>query len=445
MEFKISKQCIRTSDRRQFRRCPRKWSFSSSLKKNLRQKSSAGVIPWFWFGSGIHWAMEDYHGYNKFGDPIKAFKAYIKAHNPNERPDDWQMLARLGIGMLEYYKEWLPKHNIYGFETLWLDEYRNEMEPHAPGARPVVEESFQLQLPVNRYYKKGNIQEELKKVEFNNSYIFVNEDGSVINEEDVDTVPVYYHGTVDRVCIDNQGRWWILDYKTAKAIDDRKLETDDQISAYMWALEQHFQHPIEGFIYLQLRKEVPKEPKRKKDGSLSVAKQQTTHDRLLREIKKDYGALESAPEKLQKLYYNLLGNVEIGTGDQFIQWRLIRRSIGEKISTYQMILNECNVMLDPFQVHWMNPNKDCSWDCEFRQVCIEMTKKNHKVVEDLLSEGFEERPHVEDADAETWISRLKYPGDAGYSEDIGLPKEISQAAIDKAVENVEFKLLSEDE
>ena len=52
---------IRTSDRRVFRRCLRKWDYQSSLRQNLTRKGTEQNIN-FWFGSAIHFCMEDYHG-----------------------------------------------------------------------------------------------------------------------------------------------------------------------------------------------------------------------------------------------------------------------------------------------------------------------------------------------------------------------------------------------
>ena len=91
--MQLSRFTIRTSDRRVFRRCLRKWGLQSSLKANLQRKGTEQNIH-FWFGSAIHYAMEDYHGYNRFGDPRRAFKAYYNAFDPETLPEgayrDWE-------------------------------------------------------------------------------------------------------------------------------------------------------------------------------------------------------------------------------------------------------------------------------------------------------------------------------------------------------------------
>ena len=111
------------------------------------------------------------------------------------------------------------------------------------------------------------------------------------------------------VC-DKYGRYWILDYKTAKGADTNKLDTDDQISAYLWAFEKWFGIKPYGFIYLQLTKEAVQEPKRLKNGELSVdKKQKTTYSLLKQEIIKDYGTVNAAPDKLIQ-FLNHMASIE---------------------------------------------------------------------------------------------------------------------------------------
>ena len=76
---------IRTSDRRVFRRCLRKWDYQSSLRQNLTRAGVEANIN-FWFGSAIHFCMEDYHGYNRFQDPRSALHAYYQAFPEDDMP-----------------------------------------------------------------------------------------------------------------------------------------------------------------------------------------------------------------------------------------------------------------------------------------------------------------------------------------------------------------------
>lgn len=117
-DLTASKFHQRTSNCRVFRRCLRKWGYQSSLRRNLSGKGTEQNIN-FWFGTAIHYAMEDYFGYNKFGDPREAFKAYYKAFPEVDRPMGAGDHYDLGISMLTYFLYWYPKHNLaYGFETV---------------------------------------------------------------------------------------------------------------------------------------------------------------------------------------------------------------------------------------------------------------------------------------------------------------------------------------
>src|SRR6185436_15978480 len=67
---------VRTSDRSNFRRCRRRWNWSSHLRQALSPREHASPL---WFGSGCHFAWEDFHGYHQYLHPRDAFRAYVKA------------------------------------------------------------------------------------------------------------------------------------------------------------------------------------------------------------------------------------------------------------------------------------------------------------------------------------------------------------------------------
>lgn len=180
---------IRTSDRIAFKRCRRKWGFSSSLKMNRTNEESKAPL---WMGTGFHYAMEDYHGYNNHGHPSEAFRAYVRAvqATPLKRqPDNWEDLQDLAISMTDYYVEWLKSRQ--SLQTFWYN------------GKPQVEVQFEIPLPISQELKEKNGWDD-----------------------------VVYQGTLDRVCIDEHGRLWILDYKTAKSFATHHLDTDPQITTY---------------------------------------------------------------------------------------------------------------------------------------------------------------------------------------------------------------------
>lgn len=406
---RLERLTVRTSERRVFRRCLRKWGFQSSKRRNLQRKGTEQNIK-FWFGAGIHFAMEDYFGYNRFGDPVKAFQAYYAAFPAYDRPEGADEHYYLGLGMLEYFREWYPKHNqVYGFETVWLMPDGTEVEPGTPGARPLVEESFLLDLGLKCWIRDDT--EEIvpdRMVQFAGDSAYIVEPG-VLDPIPVRQIPIMYHGTLDRVVRDRLGRWWIMDYKTAKSADTNKLDTDDQISAYMWAAEQWFEHPIYGFMYVQLTKDVAKPPKRLVNGGISVdKKQKTTYNLVRQEIIKLYGDVRRAPANVIE-YLNWLAEQETPEGDRFIRWDAVTRTREQKISTYYHILAETKMMIDPDLYLFPNPTRDCIWDCPFREACIMIDKGQHEQAERWLQLEFEQRPKEEEGNVQEWRERIPWP------------------------------------
>lgn len=308
---------LHTSDRVGFKRCRRKWHFASPLKENLEPiRKSSGPL---WLGSGIHWVLEDWHGYRKFATMEEAFQAYYKVFPEEELPPEVSNLYETGIKMLDYYKGYTEKKPWY--KTVWIEGV------------PQVEVGFSIPIP----------------------------------ELDTAEKEVFYHGTFDKVVEDEYGNWYILDYKTAAAIDTNKLTTDPQISAYLWAAEIHYSKPIAGLIYLQMVKSTPSQPKILKSGDVSKDKAQRTTHALYRE------ALIKAYGKVPQEYIDILNHyaeLETPEGNSFIRIDVVERNKKAKLATYQNIIAEGKDMLNSELSIYPNPTRDCMWDCPFRTVCL---------------------------------------------------------------------------
>lgn len=421
-----SRFSIRTSDRRTFRRCMRKWDFQSSLRQNLTRKGAEQNIN-FWFGSAIHFCMEDYHGYNKFQDPRRALYAYYHAFKEDEMPLGAEMHYSLGISMLTYYMQWMEKHNQQtGFETVWMNpETYVPMEPGAEGAVPAVEISFYLPLHVyaivdaeedkiiDSFFYDGTVSLEF----FLENHPEVPQGWSPNNPAEttywrgvtpVRTIEIFYHGTIDRIVKDRYGRYWLWDYKTAKSADTAKLATDDQVSAYLWAASKIFPFPVYGFVYLQMTKERIQEPKRLKNGSLSTDKRQrTTYALLRKELIKDYGEVNKAPSALIQ-FLNHLAALEEPEGDRFIRWDFVKRTPEQLRATERAIYGELSIMLKPDLYCYPSPTRDCSWDCPMRDACIYMDQGDDDMLNEFLA-GFEKRPHSEDGNQDAWRGGIAWP------------------------------------
>ena len=322
---------IRTSDRGGFKRCRRRWGWQSHLRGNLTPLETASPL---WFGSGFHYAMEDFHGDRTYRHPHDAFKAYVKATHRMSKikrdvrllPYDWQDLYVLGVQMIDYYADhWLIARDPL---KTFIWQGRPQVEVHA-----VVEVPFQTP-----HYDK-----------------------------------VLYACTLDRVVEDENGGLWILDYKTAKVIQTHFFQTDPQISAYCWIGRQLYGRPIAGFIYQQHRKLVPDEPRFvASTGRLSTAKNQSTTHRLYRHaMKKLYGDPNKAPVETID-YLNGLLQTESEHADKFIRRDFIYRNEHQAEAEGAKLMLELEEMLNPDLPLYPSPTRDCGHLCSFMNACVSM-------------------------------------------------------------------------
>lgn len=346
---------IHTHDRIRYKRCRRKWDLSSPVRRHLEPKQDTPNIN-LWFGTGFHFALEDYHGFNRFGDPAEALLAFYKAFRPNELPEGSEDIITLGMDMFDHYKRWLEYRDSY--RTVWIEGV------------PQVEVRFALELT--------DLSEIAGK-------------------------PVVFRGTIDRVVEDANGNWWVQDFKTAAHVDLNKLANDPQIGNYVWAAEQYYQREIMGMVYTQFAKKVPKQPTVLKSGELSLNKQQkTTHYLYRKELLDRYPDGNFPPRYVE--FLNHLASLETPEGDEYIRQDEVQRNIHAKVSTYNHMWKEVREMIDPDLAIYPNPTRDCSWDCtEFRPVCIAMDEGDD--YEYLIQEFYRRK----EEDDETWRDRIQYP------------------------------------
>lgn len=348
---------IHTSDRGLFKRCRRQWDYASPLRRNLEPKDV--FSSYFWFGTGFHFALEDYHGYNRFGNPIDAFQAYYNCFDPNLLTMDCQALATMAPGMFNHYiNDWLPKRRQ--FRTLFID------------GKPQVEVEVVF---------------ELKEL-------------SALAGE-----PVYYSMKFDRVVLDEYDRLWIMDYKTVAGFDIDKLETDPQISVYSWGGELYYNKPIEGMVYLQFKKALIGDPKilKKPMGGISIDKNQSTnYYRYLEALKFKYTCLEEAPpENLETLDYFMKQETEFG--DAFIRYDLVRRNDANKKKQYDLIMLEAKDLLNKELPLYPNPTYECAKKCNFRTVCL--AEDDGSDFQFILDNNF----ITKKGEDKTWRNKIVYP------------------------------------
>lgn len=355
---------IRTSDRISFKRCRRLWGWTSHLRHNLEPVSA--VTP-LWFGSGFHFALEDFHGWNRFGHPKKAFLAYVAArqkYDPKKVPDEIDQLIELGSGMLDYYILWLQQRKNSIWKTFW---YNGE---------PQVEVNFRIQIP----WEKGKFGWD----------------------------EVYYSGTIDRICIDEYDLLWPCDYKTAAQMATLHYLTDPQINAYMWGAPFIYpEHKIGGFLYQQHKKKVPHGGQRLLNGGLSTAKNQETSSIMYRlgmiEI---FGSVEAAPQANQN-YLTQLKLEEDILYDKYVRIDKVGRNERNAQSEGVKVLMEIEDMLNPDLPLYPNPTRDCSgnYTCSFLSPCVSMDDGS-----DWLTD-LEQTTQKRAPSYDSWREKIIWPGD----------------------------------
>lgn len=355
---------IRTSDRNTFRQCRRKWGWSSHLRYNLGPKQNATPL---WFGSGFHFAMEDWHGYRRFPSPLAAFEAYVKATLEFNRalvPDDWEEASRMGATMLKYLLLWETRRKDSLLPTYVVDGV------------PQVEINFRIPIPLDPD--------------------FVRRCGYT---------SVVYSGTIDRILFDSfSDMLWVLDYKSAKAFNTQHFQTDSQITTYCWAASHIYEKHIAGMVYSQHLKADIKLPQPLKSGKISTAmNQRTSHILYKKALIKAYGKVEDAPiENID--YLNMLAEGETERSDVFIRHDYIPRSANMQNSEGQKILMECLDMLNPQLPLYPNPSRDCTSMCTFNSMCVGMDDGSDW--EDDLAQNTQQRAKEYDG----WRKFIIWPG-----------------------------------
>lgn len=362
---------LRTSDRISFLGCRRKWAWNSHLRDNLQAIVAADPL---WMGSGMHYALEDFHGANIYGTPAMAYQAYAKAYArtyPKKVPPDWKELCKLGAEMMDYYVLWLKGRDP--LTTLVVDGI------------PQVEANIKVNVDMDliKYYCLGDMP-KYERIR------------SVYDR-------VEYSMQLDRVVVDENGFAWILEYKSAKIIQTTHYQTDPQVSAYMWGADAAYTIPVAGVIYQQHKKSLPHGGRILQNGSVSTAQNQSTTHRMYRETLIDvYGAVNKAPDANIK-YLNSLALTENADADDYIRRDRIYRNAKTSEAESKKILQAAVDMLDPALPLYPNPTRNCAHMCSFLGPCVSLDDGSD-FMHDLMLES-EPRPEGYDG----WRGNLPDP------------------------------------
>lgn len=395
---------IHGSDVASYKRCRRYWDWTSPARSNLRRRVDIyGINMPLWFGTGIHYALEKYYDPILQRDPVESFKTWYQMQwdggivgrewleltydlnprvydskdipagsdvdtwsirglreilpNLHEVQEDFEMHLELGIGMMEFYREWAPANDNFicvaaestysiplGFTSKDMREdspnYGRELEVHARGKRDAV---------------------------------------------------IYFPDT---------GKYGIIDHKTAARIDEDyflKLDKDEQCSNYLWAtiMESEdnnslpwYGQSVDRVLYTALRKNYPKPPSITQHGWPSLDRQKEgTTEKLFKELilsNENFEVWFKENEKAQAYYTYLC---EVGDA-AFIQRDLVTRNQYEIAATGAHLRMIAKEMLNEPMIYPNPTGEFRCLQCAFRAPCI--AADDGSDWQGMLVDGYEE-------------------------------------------------------
>jgi hypothetical protein len=386
---------IHNSDRANFKRCRRYWDWNSPARHNLNLRADQhGVNKDLWFGTGIHWALEQFYTPGLSRDPVEAWKTW------------YDIQWRGGI----VTTDWLDKiydlkprklnqaeaeaRNIENTEGYWLVRGLEDILPDSQIATGEFDELYELGVQMMTFYreyaeKHDDFEVVLVEHDFSipvwdyaNDRILTAIDSRENSPNYGKELEVHNRGRVDNLYrrLDDAGnhRYGIIDYKTAAKIDEdyfEKLDTDEQCTSYLYAIEVEGNYynlptkgkPVEEVLYTALRKAYPKPPTILQSGLFSVdrTKESTTYAMLMETFGPHLKYVQLTEK--QQNYIDWLKDV----GDeQFIIRKTARRNRHQIASAGERLYLESLDMLATPNIYPNISNDFRCMRCQFRPPCI---------------------------------------------------------------------------
>lgn len=334
---------LRTSERKDFKRCPQRWWWA--WREGLRpKKETFGPL---WFGTGIHLALEKWYqvGTERGVDPRITWREFV-----GTQVEYVKTLVEDGETGEGTITQWVEAGELgEGILTAYLDEFGSDDQWEVLA----VELPFQVSIP-----KPGT-----------------------------KTALVVYAGTFDLVARHRtSGEVFLWDHKTAKSIQTGHLPLDDQAGSY-WALATHVlrqkgilgkRERIHGIVYNFIMKALPDDRPRNADGLVCNKPKKEHYLAQLDGV--DGWDQESLKKlKLEELesiaaanYLVVLGEVSKQQPAKRFHREIVLRTRAEMKTQVERIGSEAAVM-ELYRNGELpiikNPTKDCQWDCTYRTLC----------------------------------------------------------------------------
>lgn len=284
-------------------RCPKRYEYYYIQK--LRPKTADDK---FLFGRAVHHFLETYYQAQvndehtqdeAFELAYQSFQEYIQNNFPDS--DETHEQANLAEGVIKHYFQWSKEND--NFKVLGTE--------------------IEFQVPFEKFVFTGRFD----------------------------------------VLVEINGKYWIMEHKTASQLSTRHTLMDKQITTYIMAAREKGV-PVEGVIYNTLKKAVPEKPKILKNGKLSTALNQnitySTYMEAINELGHDPSAYQEVLEKLRarenpffsREYVTRTEEALLEAKKDIIRTELIKSSL-EELNLFPR-----------------NETRDCSWDCPFFDLCL---------------------------------------------------------------------------
>jgi hypothetical protein len=354
------------------------------------------------FGVAYHKAMETMYDPDMWQDressaaaSLVVFKDTVEAQREKYRSQqgelseedetDYNERVELGLGMLKYYgKKFLPYEELTPVKV----EIKFEV--------PIVHSDGRtLWCKCNNCWKRYKSWLATKYPDY--------PENNVYTRETWKGLPVTYGGRLDVLFQDENGEYWIGDWKTARALtadgSDDYLELDLQITSYCWAL-MTLGIPIAGFLYMEIKKGFPQEPeplKRSYRGCLYSKSKSNDYDyeSYVNTVE------ENDPVAFAAGFYDDYLEWLRDVGVQFHKRHQIHRSVDELHIAGDYLFNVAADITDPNLRVYPTPGRFSCGFCAFIDVCKGMNRGED--VQYLLDTAFDKRRYHywEDAPAST--------------------------------------------
>ena len=274
---------IHNSDRGSFKRCRRYFDWTSPARHNLSLRADIhGVNTDLWFGTGIHWALEQYYTPGLRRDPVEAWLTWFDVQwRGGTVTEEW----------LDRVYDLNPRPMEHKGEHLWVVRGLEDIIPDADSLE--YDELKELGIQMMTAYKKfAEMRDNFEVLVCEHDFsipIWDYEHDTILQAVDLrkhspnygKVLEVHQRGRMDAIWAKPNGKLGVIDHKTSSRIDEdffRKLETDEQVTSYLYAAQVEAKYyglpyagqEMEECVYNVLRKTYPKPPTMVRGGLFSV-------------------------------------------------------------------------------------------------------------------------------------------------------------------------------